>query len=116
MEHVSADATHRLRRGFIGTTGTPSKQDLADRPQACGWYMQKYSKTDREWQDLYVFNEANLALQRDFDVMNFYLAIREGSIMRKVRDLQCMIPAYISQGDRESSSLGRSCTAHSLDA
>ena len=92
MEHVSADATHRLRRGFIGTTGTPAKQDLVDRPQACGWYMQRYSETDKEWQDLFVFNEANLALQRDFDVMNFYLATFEESIMRKVRDSLCVIP------------------------
>ena len=50
-----------------------------------------------EWQDLYVFNEANLALQRDFDVMNFYLATFRESIMRKVRDVLCMIPACISQ-------------------
>lgn len=93
MEHVSADATHRLRRGFIAMTGTPSKEDLVDRPQACGWYMQKYSETDKEWQDLYVFNEANLALQSDFDVMNFYLATFKESIMRKVRDFLCVMPA-----------------------
>ena len=91
MEHVSADATHRLRRGFIGMTGAPSKQDLVDRPQACAWYMQRYSETDKEWQDLYVFNEANLALQRDFEVMNFYLATFKESIMRKVRDSLCMV-------------------------
>ena len=113
MEHVSADATHRLRRGFIGMAGTPSKQDLVDRPQACGWYMQRYSETDKEWQDLYVFNEANLALQRDFEVMNFYLAICEESIMRKVRDILCVIPTYVSQGGRESSPLTQSSTAHS---
>ncbi len=97
MEHVRADATHRLRRGFIAMTGTPSTQDLVDRPHACGWYMQRYSETDMEWQDLYVFNEANLALQRDFDVMNFYLATFRESIMRKVRDVLCTIPACISQ-------------------
>ena len=80
-------------------TGTPSTQDLVDRPQACGWYMQRYSETGMEWQDLYVFNETNLALQRDFDVMNFYLATFEESIMRKVRDFLGMLPADVSQVD-----------------
>ena len=87
--------------------GTPSKQDLVDRPQACGWYMQRYSETDKAWQDLYVFNEANLALQRDFDMMNFYLAICEESIMRKVRVYFCMIPANTRQTDRALSPLGQ---------
>ena len=62
--------------------------------------MQRYSETDKDWQDLYVFNEANLTLQRDFDMMNFYLAICEESIMRKVRVYLCMIRANIRQTDR----------------
>ena len=61
--------------------------------------MQRYSETGMEWQDLYVFNETNLALQRDFGVMNFYLATFEESIMRKVRDFLGMLPADVSQVD-----------------
>lgn len=43
-------ASHRVRRGFIGRLGTPTAEDLAKRPQSCGWYMQRHSKTEQEWQ------------------------------------------------------------------
>ena len=83
-------------------TGTPSEQNLVDRPHVYAWYMQRYSETEKEWQDLYVFNEANLALQRDFNVM------------RKLRDFLCMIPTSLGQVDRASTPLGQTCTVHSL--
>ena len=41
--------------------------------EACGWYMQKFSRTEQQWQDLYFFREAE-ATQGDFDMMNFWTA------------------------------------------
>ena len=36
--------------------------------------MQRWSETDAEWLDLYVFNEKNLSLQNDFNMMNYWVA------------------------------------------
>ena len=81
---MAAGASHRVRRGFIGKPGTPSADDLASRPQECGWYMQRWSETDKEWLDLYVFNETNLSLQKDFNMMSFWVANCDTSMFRKV--------------------------------
>ena len=46
--------------------------------------MQRWSETDKEWLDLYVFNEKNLSLQNDFNMMNFYVANCDTSMFQKV--------------------------------
>ena len=70
---VVAGAAHRLRRGFVDRPGVPSDEELCTRHAACGWYMQKFSRTEQQWQDLYFFREAE-ATQGDFDMMNFWIA------------------------------------------
>lgn len=45
-----AGATHRIRRGFVDRQGTPTESDLAARPHICGWFMQRYSRTLKQWQ------------------------------------------------------------------
>ena len=70
---VVVGAAHRLRRGFVDKPGVPSDEDLCTRQEACGWYMQKFSRTEQQWQDLYFFREAE-ATQADFDMMNFWTA------------------------------------------
>ena len=45
---VVAGATHRLRRGFVDRPGVPSDKELCARQEACGWYMQKFSRTEQQ--------------------------------------------------------------------
>ena len=89
---MPAGASHRVRRGFIGRPGHPSADDLAERPQECAWYMQRWSETDEEWMDVYVFNEKNLSLQNDFNVMNFFVANSATSMFQKVTLAPSLLP------------------------
>ena len=104
-----AGASHRVRRGFIGRPGRPSAHELAARPQECGWYMQRWSETDAEWLDLYVFNEKNLSLQNDFDMMNYWVATCSTSMFQKVI-LAPSLPRHAAP------SRGPPHTAHHLQA
>ena len=70
---VIVGAAHRLRRGFVNKPGVPTDEELRTRQEACGWYMQKFSRTEQQWEDLYFFREAE-ATQADFDIMNFWTA------------------------------------------
>ena len=83
-----------MRRGFLGTRGSPTQHDLAARPHACGWYLQKYSTTgtDQQWEDLYFFTETE-AQQGDFDVLNHYISTSKRSLFTKVRSRLCAIIA-----------------------
>ena len=62
----------------------PTEDDLITRPAFCGWYMQKYSRTQQKWKDLYCFTE-RADLQPDLDMMNFWIANHHSSIFREVR-------------------------------
>ena len=71
--------------------------------------MQRWSETDKEWLDLYVFNEKNLSLQNDFNMMNFYVANCDTSMFQKV----ILAP---SLPGRAAPSRGPPHTAHHLQA
>ena len=71
--------------------------------------MQRWSETDTEWLDLYVFNEKNLSLQNDFNMMNFYVANCATSMFQKVI-LAPSLPGHAA------SSRGPPRTAHHLQA
>ena len=64
-----SQAEERLR----GQARRAIRRELCARQEACGWYMQKFSRTEQQWQDLYFFREAE-ATQGDFDMMNFWIA------------------------------------------
>ena len=83
-----------MRRGFLGRRGSPTQHDLAARPHACGWYLQKYSTTNQQWEDLYFFTERE-AQQGDFDVLNHYISTSERSLFTKVRSGLCAMIAPV---------------------
>ena len=72
----------------MDSVGVPTEDDLASRPAFCGWVMQKYSRTQQIWEDLYFFTE-RADLQPDFDMMNFWIANHQSSIFREVSPPDC---------------------------
>lgn len=62
-----------MRRGKLGRVAQPSQEKLKTEGHACGWYMQRYSQTEKKWQDQYFFREVENT-PGDFDVMNWVVA------------------------------------------
>lgn len=62
----------------------PTQDDLATRPEFCGWYMQRYSRSKQRWVDIYFFTE-RADLQADFVMMNFWISNHHSSIFREAR-------------------------------
>ncbi|CAL5220030.1 g1976 [Coccomyxa viridis] len=81
-DEESSGSSHRIRRGFVDSVSVPTEKDLATRPERCGWYMQKYSRTKQKWQDLYFLTE-RADLQPDFIMMNFWISNHHSSIFRE---------------------------------
>ncbi len=67
------DTVFRVRRGMLGRVEPPNKEELESERHACGWYMQRYSHTAKQWQDQYFFREVENT-SGDFVVMNWAVA------------------------------------------
>ncbi|BDA46688.1 probable arylamine N-acetyltransferase [Coccomyxa sp. Obi] len=72
-DSFTGDTVFRVRRGMLGRVAQPSQEELEREGHACGWYMQRYSHTEKRWQDQYFFREVENT-PGDFVVMNWAVA------------------------------------------